>query len=295
MFRLCPMLACLLSSASLVACSADSPANPSFPLTVSEARAELDEMRSAPRHAPRPIVIIGGYADPGIIVSQFAARLRDLFPPGTTIITVAPGWVSTMDDARRRLLDAIEKELPSDDPVWTAEVDVIGISMGGLVARYASMPGEDTRRRLRIARLFTIATPHRGADWAQLPTLEDRVIDMRAGSAFLCTLDEAEQCFEVLPYCRLDDWIVGEENAAPPGRAAWWVPNQPFQLGHIDAPKDPRIVADIARRLRGENPYTTLPAADLPGDTTPTATAEAATVTPSASPRSSSSASFPAP
>lgn len=292
MRRVIPMLTCILMAIAVSACSADSPANPSFPLTLAEAHAELAEMREAPSPASRPIVIIGGYADPGIIVSRLAARIREVLAPGATIIAIAPGWVSTMDDARRKVLDAVESELPGEDPVWTAEVDVIGISMGGLVARYAAMPGEDTRRRLRIARLFTIATPHRGADWAELPTIEDRVIDMRAGSAFLCTLDDAEQCFELLPYCRLDDWIVGEENAAPPGRPVWWVPNQPFQLGHIDAPKDPRIIADIARRLRAEPAYATLPAADLPGESAP---APAAVISPSSSPRSFSSASFPAP
>jgi hypothetical protein len=275
------------------ACSADSPANPSFPLTVAAAKAELAQMEAAPLPAARPIVIVGGYADPGIVTSQLTARLRDVLEPGTQIITVSPGWVSTMDEARRKLLDAVEAELPSTDPVWTAEVDIIAISMGGLVSRYAAMPGEDSRRRLRIARLFTISTPHRGADWAAMPTVEDRVVDMRADSAFLCTLDEAEQCYEVLPYCRLNDWIVGCENAAPPGRSAWWVQNQPFQLGHIDAHKDPRILADIARRLRGETAYTTLPAAGLPGTVD---AAVAGETTPSASsPRSSSAAPSPAP
>jgi len=245
-------------------CSADSPANPSFSLTVAAARAELKQMEESPRPAQRPVVIVGGYADPGIIVKQLEKRLLAVLAPGTQIITVAPGWTATMADARRKLLDAVEAEFVSTDQEWTAEVDIVAISMGGLVSRYAAMPGDDHRRRLRIARLMTISTPHRGADWAMMPTVEDRVVDMRADSAFLCTLDGAEHCYEVLPYCRLDDWIVGEENAAPPGRTAWWVANQPFQLGHLDAHKDPRILADIARRLRGENCYTTLPAADLP-------------------------------
>ena len=55
---------------------------------------------------------------------------------------------------------------------------------------------------------------------AALPTIESRVRDMRAGSAFLCALDDCEAGYELVPYCRLNDWIVGEENAAPPGREA---------------------------------------------------------------------------
>jgi hypothetical protein len=63
---------------------------------------------------------------------------------------------------------------------------------------------------------------------------------------------------------RYDGW-VGESNAAPPGwPAAWWVPNQPFQDAHIGCCTDPRIVADIARRLRGETPFTLNPPAPLP-------------------------------
>lgn len=254
----------LAASFALTGCSADSPANPSFPLTVAAARAELAQMQESPRPASRPIVIIGGYADPGIIVSQLAAKLRRVLADVTPIITVAPGWTWTMEDARRRLLDKVEQELARTGQDLSIEVDVVGYSMGGLVARCAAMPDADDPRRLNIVRLMTIATPHQGADWAQLPTLEDRVVDMRAGSAFLCALDEDEQCYELLPYCRLNDWIVGCANAAPPGRTAWWVPNQPLQFGHIDAHKDPRILADIARRLRGEQPFTTLPAADLP-------------------------------
>lgn len=256
--------AILAASFGLAGCSADSPANPSFPLTVAAARAELAQMEAAPRPALRPIVVVGGYADPGIIVSQLAAKLRRVVGPEKPIILVAPGWTWTMEDARRTLLDRVEMELARTGQDLSAEVDVVAYSMGGLVARCAAMPDGDDPRRLNMVRLMTISTPHRGADWAELPTLDDRVLEMRAGSAFLCSLDACEQHYELLPYCRLDDWIVGCANAAPPGRAAWWVPNQPLQFGHLDAHKDPRILADIARRLRGEDPFTTLPAADLP-------------------------------
>ncbi|MFC1766418.1 esterase/lipase family protein [Planctomycetota bacterium] len=52
--------------------------------------------------------------------------------------------------------------MTSDDPNQTVQADVIAHSMGGLVSRYAAMevPGKP---RLRIAHLFTIATPHQGA------------------------------------------------------------------------------------------------------------------------------------
>ena len=71
--------------------------------------------------------------------------------------------------------------------------------------------------------------------------------------------------YEIIPYVRLGDWIVGPENAAPrDAAAAYWVPNPPFNSAHWGAPLDPRIVADIARRLRGEAPFTTTQPAALP-------------------------------
>jgi hypothetical protein len=89
---------------------------------------------------------------------------------------------------------------------------------------------------------------------------------MRHDSDFLGALAAArgDGAFEAFYYVRLDDAVVGEANAAPPGETAWWVPNRALQHSHVHAYKDPRIVADIARRLRGETPYATEPPAQLP-------------------------------
>jgi hypothetical protein len=98
---------------------------------------------------------------------------------------------------------------------------------------------------------------------------------MRHGSQFLSGLDAAIQAkatpddaaYPIYPYVRRHDGWIGESNAAPPGwPAAWWVPNQPFQDAHIGCCTDPRIVADVARRLRGETPFTLDPPAPLPGE-----------------------------
>ena len=91
---------------------------------------------------------------------------------------------------------------------------------------------------------------------------------MRRGSRLLQQLDENLDSapYEIIPYVRLYDWIVGAENAAPGERHAWWVQNQPMQSSHLLAANDPRIVADILRRLRGEAHYTMTPAAALPQD-----------------------------
>jgi hypothetical protein len=127
--------------------------------------------------------------------------------------------------------------------------------MGGIVSRHAARPREDGRR-LRVRRLFTIASPHRGARMATLPTLDRRQIDMRPGSPFLAELDGAlEQAdYELVTYARLGDAVVGAANSAPHGRDPWWVDCPPLGFAHLGAGHDHRILADIARRLRGEEP-----------------------------------------
>ena len=316
------VIACCLGT--LAACSADQPLNPSFSLTLDDAQAAMKQMKENQVKLRRPVVVVGGYRDPGIGSGNTKARVERMVN-NPSVLNVPTGMTFTFDQAADRLVDAIEKEFPSDDPNWTTEVDVIGISMGGLVARYAAMPvdGPDSkcataaradvgssatvtatssdrtdsssagasknsaartapvapdasdappapappaRKRLRVARLFTISSPHRGAKLAPVVFFDPLAIDMHGGSAFLAKLDAAlpDAGYELVPYVRLSDEIVGENNAAPPGMKAWWVQNQPFQFSHLNCGRDERILADIARRLRGEQPYTTSPPAELP-------------------------------
>jgi pimeloyl-ACP methyl ester carboxylesterase len=259
---------------------AGGPDNPSFPLTVDGAGVALKEMAKQPKPLPRPVVIVGGYLDPGISTAALKSRLQPLLKDDR-ILTIPLPFCATFDDCRDEILAAVEKAYPCDDPRWTTEVDVIGISMGGLAARHAAAPvprGKGSNgtysKRLRIARLFTISTPHRGAYLAGLPTFHKLLLQMRHGSDFLNELDAAIQAkatpedapYPIYPYVRRHDGWIGETNAAPPGwEVAWWVPNQPFQDAHISCCTDPRIIADVARRLRGETPFTLDPPAPLPG------------------------------
>lgn len=70
--------------------------------------------------------------------------------------------------------------------------------------------------------------------------------------------------YELYCYTRLDDGIVAPELAAAAGINPWWVQNLPLERSHGNAHKDSRILADIARRLRGEQGHGTLPASPLP-------------------------------
>lgn len=251
----------------LVGCSADRPLNPSFPLTLADAKIALGEMTADPKPLERPLVVLGGIFDPGIASSSVAGTLRRMISTDDVVISASFFWQFTFDECRDRVIERIEEAFPSDDPKQTIEVDVVAISMGGLVARHAARPRDDGGRRLQIRRLFTLSTPHRGANLASLPTFDRRAIDMRSGSAFLEELEQVhfESDYEIYPYSRLGDSIVGVENTAPTGQFPWWVPNIPGSFSHLLVMDDPRLLADIARRLRGETPFTSLPATAPPG------------------------------
>jgi len=251
---------------AVVGC-ATAPQNPSFKLAATDARKELREMRESPRALQRPVVIVHGLGPP---VGSWAIEHELRRVTGDDrIVTVSYDYLGSFEHARRQLVDQVERHFPGDDPAETREVDVVAISMGGLVARYAAAPPEGTAgKRLKVARLFTISTPHRGAVMAALPAvLGQTQVDLRQHSPFLQELADREAKappYEVVPYARLGDCIVGERNAAPEGMTPLWVPNLLLEGSHLLAFSDPRIVGDIARRLRSEAPFATEPAEPLP-------------------------------
>lgn len=260
-------LCLLLAGMSLWAgCSADVPLNPSFPLTLADARLALREMEKRPKTPARPLVVLGGIYDPGIASSGVARRLRRMVDAEDLIISISLFGCGTFDQCRARVIEKVQEAFPSDDPDLTTEVDVIAISMGGLVARHAAEVKAEGGRRLQIRRLFTISTPHRGAKLAWLPIFDSRIKDMKKDSAFLKKLDLAWENadYEIYPYTRLGDVIVGPANTAPPGRHPWWTANIPGSFSHLFTMFDPRFLADIARRLRSESPFTHDPPAPLP-------------------------------
>jgi hypothetical protein len=235
---------------------------------MADAKVAWSAMRDEPKALQRPIVVLGGIYDPGIAAARVEKSMREIVADVDDDRIIHIGFLEcgSFDRSAAKVIAAVNKRFPSDDPMQTIEVDVIGFSMGGLVARYAAsdMYAEASGRRLRIHRLFTVSSPHQGAKLAWVPTFDKRVIDMRAESPFLDQLN-AESCgYEVITYARLGDAVVGEANACiPPDEAPRWV-SKHRGLSHMSAYRDTRILADIARRLRRETPLSTDPPASLP-------------------------------
>ncbi len=141
----------------------------------------------------------------------------------------------------------------------------------GWSARYAATPSRDPRhpRRLRIARLFTIASPLSGASLAKVGHLNQLHIDLRPGSEFIKYIDSnsAPAAYELYAYARLHDHLVGEEYSAPAGQNPLWLAGLPLEDAHLGAVCDVRILADIGRRLRYEQPFSKEPITPLPPTT----------------------------
>jgi pimeloyl-ACP methyl ester carboxylesterase len=251
------------------------PVNPSFPVSIAGAKEILTEDAAHPVPLKRPLLIVGGFMDPGVaplvLCSQYRAWTGD-----PRIIGVQLGWVSSFDQCRRDIISAVDRAFPCDEPGVTTEVDVIGVSMGGLAARYAAAEetsaGVRPARRLRIGRLFTISSPHRGALLADdIPiNLHPVQADMRENSPMIHWLNtrpiDPAEVYPIYCYTRLNDLYVGTRNAAPPGETAWWVAPPPLVTPHGGAFRDARILADIAARLRGEPPLTHEPPSPIPTD-----------------------------
>jgi hypothetical protein len=266
--RLTPLLL-LLATFALGCVNAPNPPNPSFPVTFDQADTALSEMAAAPRPLQRPLVVIGGFWDFNVTSPIYRHHFRRL-TSDDRIVCVSVGFCGSFDECRRKVIDAVDAAFPSDDPDWTTEVDVVGASLGGLVGRVAAAPSPDPARprRLKVARLFTVASPHAGAVMASMFGFTSYHRDMTPGSPFLTSLADADRSagYELYPYVRLGDGIVGDANAAPPDQTPLWLANPPLHLAHAGAIMDARILADIARRLRGETPFSTLPPAPLPAD-----------------------------
>ncbi len=250
-------LALVLICIAAAGCVATGPTNPSFDVTPSEARTELEVMANDPVELERPVLVLAGLFDPGFASRHLARALREA-TGDDRIVPVSFLFVPTFDACRQRVLDTAREHFGGAEEL--PEVDVVGVSMGGIVARYAAMPDEDGER-LPIARLFTLGTPHQGASMAVLPALTRKQRDMRPDSQFLDNLNEAlEQAeYELYPYVRLGDRMVGTANAAPEGQNPYWVPHRYGRLAHMLVFRDARITADIARRLRGEEPLSSDP------------------------------------
>lgn len=226
--------------------------NPDFPIDDAFHRGveRLKAMRPA---LPRTLVIISGYHAPRIS----AARVRDVLSrfcraeqAPVLAYPLACTFPAALADVRAQIDDLGLRSTP---------VDVVGVSMGGLLAR--ALADEDG---WPVSRLFTLATPHRGAclaDWVRADPLG---ASLRPGSPLFARLDALldRRAYELTCYATLRDWWVGASNTAPPGMQPYWLDarNAAASLfSHFMINSDSRLLADIAARLCDQPPFARAP------------------------------------
>jgi len=230
----------------------------------------------------RPVIVLSGYRSPPGSSAALAHQIRKLTGAEDGRVKYLSYMMSdTVEGPARKAVEFVEAKFPSDDPVWTTEVDVVAISMGGLVARTAAAgpemyakEGEASDggpppgvggKRLRSHTLYTLASPHKGAILADTLAVDKASREMVAGSDFMQRLDAAwlsaqrggvdsESHYEIVPYAVLRDWWVGATRSAPIGQEPVWVPGRLIFSHHMIG-LDRRIQTDLARRLRGEEPF----------------------------------------
>lgn len=205
----------------------------------------------------RPVLVVGGWRSPRLMAARTAAGLAaELGLPSTSFHVVAFPWASRIEAGVRRVLSSAKDAAGlSADGKSTGPVDVVAISMGGLVSRAAADLDWPGLPRLSLVRLFTLATPHRGASLARWVRPDAAARAMRPGSDFLRRLDEAlpRARYELRCYAQRLDWWVGTESCSPPGRAATTVEPEGLVgrlFSHFTIASNAGALRDIAARLR---------------------------------------------
>lgn len=229
---------------------------------------EWERLEAEPVALERPVIVLSGYRSPPMLGPLLEDRLRSLTSGREEdFLSVSYIMHHRMNEIAALVVNRVEERWPSDDPHSTIEVDVVAISMGGLIGRLAALPPErrpdaepgdvppEAGKRLRIARLMTLATPHRGAKLAQQVHPDSAARAMRPGSNFIIALNErtTDPDYELICYAHTHDLWVGATNTAPPGMDPIWVRGSAM-FSHFSVSANRLLIADMARRLRGEPP-----------------------------------------
>ncbi len=219
--------------------------------TQEEAARIRRRMRRTPAPLDRPVVVISGYSDPGLYARVVSRELRRLTSHDASDFHVARfalhGAIEPMAD---RVVDTL-RTIVGDTG---GSFDLVGLSMGGLVARRVAAV-VNASEGVRVGRVFTLGTPHRGSTLAERIAPTEAARQMRPGSNFLRALDAAlgPSGIELVAYQMDSDTVIGEGHGVPSGHAGVRLPRRAGEP-HLHIMGDPIAILDIARRIRGEPP-----------------------------------------
>ncbi|MEG5060313.1 alpha/beta fold hydrolase [Microcoleus sp. A2-C5] len=145
-----------------------------------------------------PVLLIHGIFRRSGIFHKMSAYLRDL---GWSVYTLdlSPHWGNaSIDELAKQMADYIDKNFEPQQPL-----DIVGLSMGGLVTRYylQRLGGIN-----RVQRFIAISSPHSGT-WTAWVLWGKGCIQMRPRSAFLKDLNRDAALLEKLNFTSIwTDW-----------------------------------------------------------------------------------------
>ncbi len=153
----------------------------------------------------RPIVLVHGLFRQASVFGKLTQRLqqsgRSVYAPN---LTHRAGAIA-LEDVAVQLSDYIDRTLASEQ-----SFDLVGLSMGGLVARYylQRLGGLN-----RVERFVTISAPHRGT-WMAYGLPRSNCLQMRPGSAFVRDLNRDADCLARLDFTSI--WTPWDFIIVPP-------------------------------------------------------------------------------
>jgi triacylglycerol esterase/lipase EstA (alpha/beta hydrolase family) len=198
---------------------------------------------STPAPARRPVLFVHGIWDKGDIFDDMVASLRARGFAHLEAIDLAPNDGSvTLPESARQLDQAARALLARSG---AAQLDLVGFSMGSLVARWwlVKLGGRQLSRRF-----ISISGPQSGTLTAHL-NRKPGVTDMRPGSDFLKALESDEEGFgdvEVLSmWTPLDLMIVPARSGVLKDSEVqkFWVALHPLM------PSDGKVIAAVGEAL----------------------------------------------
>jgi len=235
-------------------------ANPALTHARELALTDLARMRREPVPLSRPLLILNGYhAWAGVVESVRKQLARITSGNPDDILAISFMDQTCFDAQRRRVLDETARWVGLNTPV-----DIVAHSMGGLVGRFCGTTNHPDGRTLHIERLYTLASPHRGATLANIATPDATARGMRAGSDFLKSLDASPTTVRrLITFTHAKDPVVGAHNTSLHNEHPRWCSGSRV-LSHFSVAHNPIVLATIARELRSEPPLFDWPPSSLP-------------------------------